>query len=134
MQISIFTAFLVARIKAEGLLAALGGRVFPDAAPEGTPNPCLVYQLIDGSTEDQLDAGEGVEGTAVYQLRIYCGTRSQANELRDALRKPLQNSLPAVLSGWRLTGSSFGELADTYDPETRDFGALAVVALHGQKA
>ncbi|MDB6078752.1 MAG: hypothetical protein JWO82_2499 [Akkermansiaceae bacterium] len=33
-----------------------------------------------------------------------------------------------------LQGTAFGDLADTYDTESKDYGALAVVTIHGGSA
>jgi hypothetical protein len=38
---------------------------------------------------------------------------------------------PLEIGGeWRIEGSAFGELADTYEPETGDYGALGVWEVH----
>lgn len=122
-------AWFVATVKAD--LTAFGGRIFPDVAPEGTVNPCLVYQLADDTAEAGLDSGALTHGTLGYQVRIYADSRSSANALRESFRQRFQGIEPvAIGGGWRLEGSAFGELAETYEKETRDYGALAVVEFH----
>jgi hypothetical protein len=122
-------AWFVATVKAD--LPAFGGRIFPDVAPEGTANPCLVYQLADDTAEAGLDAGALGHGTLGYQVRIYGASRSSANELRESFRQRFQGIEPVTIGGgWRVEGSAFGELAETYEKETKDYGALAVVEFH----
>lgn len=125
-------AWLVARVKAAPSLAALGGRILPDAAPDGTPNPCLIYQLVSANSDDRLDAGEMPDRLAAYQIRIYAGTRAAANELRAAFRRLMQNIEPATLNGWRLDGTAWGDGDDTFDPASRDYGATGVLEIHGE--
>ncbi|MCW1914339.1 hypothetical protein OJ996_12185 [Luteolibacter sp. GHJ8] len=102
--------WLVAAIKGEDSLAALGGRVFPDVAPEGAKNPCLVYQLFGEESEAALDAGALKLGTLAYQVRIYADSRAQSNALREAFRLRFQGMSPvAIGGGWRVEGSAWGE-------------------------
>jgi len=127
-------AWLVAAVKAEPALEALGGRIFPDAAPEGTGNPCLVYQLIGDEAEAGVDAGPLNHGTLEIQLRIYGASRSSANAIREAMRQRFQGLEPvAIGGGWRIEGSGFGDLTDTYDAELRDYGSLAVLEIHAAR-
>jgi hypothetical protein len=123
--------WLVAAIKGEESLAALGGRVFPDAAPEGAKNPCLVYQLFGDESEATLDPGGLREGTLAYQVRIYAGTRIQANALRESFRVRFQGIEPIEIGGgWRIEGSAWGNLADDYDETLKDYGALGALEVH----
>ena len=122
-------AWLVAAVKAD--LPAFGGRIFPDVAPEGTVNPCMIYQLYGDEHDATLDPGMTGHGTLAYQVRIYGDSRSSANALRDAFRERFEGVSPvAIGSGWKVEGSAFGNLAETYEKETRDYGALAVVEFH----
>jgi hypothetical protein len=124
-------AWMVAAVKADSGLAALEGRIFPDAAPEGTGNPCLVYQLIGDEGEAVVDAGPLDRGTLAFQVRIYGKSRSAANGLREAFRQRFQGLEPQDIGGgWRIEGSAFGELADTYEAELKDYGALGVLEIH----
>jgi hypothetical protein len=124
-------AWMVAAVKAEASLAPLEGRIFPDAAPEGARNPCLVYQLFGDEAEAVVDAGALEDATVSYQVRIYGVSRSSANALREAFRQRFQGLEPVGIGGgWRIEGSAFGELADTYDGELKDYGALGVVEFH----
>jgi hypothetical protein len=120
--------WLVAAVKAETSLAPLEGRVFPDLAPEGTKNPCLVYQLVGDDAEALLDAGPLKEGTLMFQIRIYGSSRKSADALREAFRLRFQGLEPvAIGGGWRIEGSAWGEMENTYEGATKDFGSLGVV-------
>ncbi|MCW1916791.1 hypothetical protein OJ996_24600 [Luteolibacter sp. GHJ8] len=123
--------WLVAAIKGETSLAALGGLVFPDCAPEGAKNPCLVYQLFGDESEAVLDAGALRSGTLAYQVRIYGDSRAEANALREAFRQRFQGMSPVEIGGgWRIEGSAWGNLADDYDERLKDYGALGVLECH----
>lgn len=125
--------WMVAEIRAA--LPELDGRIFPDVAPEGTANPCLVYQMVDDEAEAVVDAGPLGHGTLGYQVRIYAGSRRAANALRENFRQRFQGVEPVTIGGgWRVVGSAFGELAETYERETKDYGALGVVEWHLEKA
>lgn len=123
--------WFVAAVKADATLADLQGRIFPDAAPEGTVNPCLIYQLVGDRSEAAVDRGASKDGTLAYQVRIYAATRKQANALREAFRQAFEGIEPqAIGGGQRIEGSAWGELADTFDRDTKDYGALGVVEFH----
>jgi hypothetical protein len=123
--------WFVAALKDGETFPSLEGRVFPDAAPEGTKNPCLVYQLVGDDGEDVLDAGAATHATLAYQVRIYSGSRAQANALREVFRMRFQGLEPEPIGGgWKIEGSAWGSLPDTYDAATKDYGALGVVEFH----
>ncbi|MDB6078753.1 MAG: hypothetical protein JWO82_2500 [Akkermansiaceae bacterium] len=84
MSPTLAAAWLVAKVSNSPALAGLAGRVYPDAAPEGAPNPCLIYQLLDHEEDEQLDAGEIRDSSPGFQLRIYAATRMEENALREA--------------------------------------------------
>jgi hypothetical protein len=109
------------------LTSKVGEKIYPDAAPANTGNPSVVYQVIDAPGEDVLDVGAVTDGEVAIQLRCYGSTRKSANEVREILRRLFQNMAPDTTDGWRITGAGFGELAETFERETEDYGALAVV-------
>ncbi len=91
----------------------------------------MVYQLVGDESEATVDGGAAKDGTLAYQIRIYAGTRKEANALRDAFRERFEGMCPrAIPGGLRIEGSAWGDLADTYENETKDFGALGVVEFH----
>jgi hypothetical protein len=131
MDSSELLKWFVATVKAEVTLADLQGRIFPDAAPEGEKNPCLVYQLVGDQGEATVDAGPATEGTLAYQIRIYGDSRKSANALREAFRHKFEGLCPfAIEGGQRIEGSAWGELADTFDRQAKDYGALGVIEFH----
>ncbi|MEK7952781.1 tail completion protein gp17 [Luteolibacter soli] len=123
--------WFVAAVKQEPTLAALQARVFPDVAPEQTPNPCMIYQFIENEGEPVLDAGAATHGTLAFQVRIYGDSRREANAFRESIRLKFQGMTPqAIGGGWKIEGSAWGDLPDTYEKETKDYGALGVVEFH----
>lgn len=122
-------AWVVAKLKA---VSGFGNRVFPDAAPKGTANPCAIYQRIDGEREARLDPGAPADGMVVFQIRIYAGTRKAAGELMEAARLAMAGCQPETLAaGWRLHGTAWGDGDDTHDADTGDYGCTAVIEVHG---
>lgn len=135
MNPNFIAAWMLARISTVSGLASLGDRVFPDIAKESAPNPCMVYQLIDNSFAEALDQGAATDGTIAFQVRIYADRRGEASALRESFRKAFQGLAPRSLGKdggipWRLCGSAFGDLADTHEADTKDYGALGVVTFH----
>jgi len=129
MDTNALLAWFVAEVK--GSLPTLRDRVFPDFAPEGTKNPCLVYQFVGTENEVTVDGGAAKDGTLAFQVRIYAGTRKEANALRDSFRERFEGICPrSIGGGQRIEGSAWGDLADTFERETMDFGALGVVEFH----
>ncbi|QJE95209.1 hypothetical protein [Luteolibacter luteus] len=126
--------WFVATVNAEGTLHELKGKIFPDVAQEGTDNPCLVYQLVSSVGEPTVDEGPARDGTLAYQIRIYGPSRKSANGLREAFRQKFEGMEPVAIGGGQIIeGSAWGELADTFDPGTKDYGALGVIEFHLRK-
>lgn len=127
--------WFVATVKAEATLSEFQGKMFPDAAPEGTRNPCLVYQLVGDDGDPTMDGGPAKDGTLAYQIRIYGDSRKSANGLREAFRRKFEGLCPmSIGEGQAIEGSAWGDLADTYDSVTKDYGALGVVEFHVRAA
>lgn len=113
--------------------AHFADRVYPDAAPANTSNPCVVYQLLEAPSEEILDSGPVDVGHVSYQLRCYGSSRKSANAVRERIRQALQNCDPIRLQDWTIVGSGWGDLEDDYDREKEDYGALAVVAFQVER-
>ena len=128
MKANTIAAWLVAEIKAAGELAALGGRVFPDFAPEGCDNPCLCYQVAGSDEERTVDEGACGNGSVEFQVRIYAASRAEANDLREKLRARFDGRAPVDLDGARVSGTEVGDFVDTW--QEPDHGALATVRVH----
>lgn len=122
-------AWVAAKLKA---ISGFGNRVFPDAAPKGTANPCAIYQRIDGEREARIDPGAAADGMVVFQIRIYAGTRKAAGELMEAARQAMAGHEPENLTGWRMDGTAWGDGDDQHDKESGDYGSTAVIEVHGE--
>jgi hypothetical protein len=132
MNPNLAAAWLRAQIIATPTLSAIGDRIFPDFAPKGTPNPCLIYQLIESGDEPILDPGAPTDQLHAFQIRIYAATRKQANQLRTDFRKTFANLEPMALPGWRLTATAYAHGEDTFDTAPTEYGATAVLEIHGE--
>jgi hypothetical protein len=111
----------------------LAKKIFPDFAKKGTPNPCLVYQLTEGDPDRLLDSGPGGQGIVAYQLRTYSERRRVANEIRDKLAAVFDNPPSKALPSLTIEVTEFAALQNTYERETEEYGALAVVRFHWRK-
>jgi|GEM_PF-4028542 len=115
----------------ESLSDLVADRIFPDAAPGGTANPCVVYQFLPEEFEDVLDSGAVGDGAFAVQFRCYGSTRKDANAVREAIRQAFQNRAPeAITEVLRMTGTRWSDAEYTFDRETEDYGSLAVVAFY----
>lgn len=128
-------AWVVARVAGDAELSGLlAGRFFPDAAPEGTPNPCGVYQVVEGDYAEVLEGGAVSAGEVGVQVRFYADTRMAADGLRERFRRLFQNLEPRDVTGpdgrvWRLGGTGFGALGNTFEVETGDFGSVGLLVV-----
>jgi hypothetical protein len=113
------------------LSALVGARIFPDAAPGGTANPCAVYQFLRDDFEDLLDAGAIENGEIAVQFRCYGSNRKDANAVREAVRQQMQNLEAVNLSdAIRIEGARWSDAEYTFDRDTEDYGSLAVVTFY----
>ena len=118
--------------KLSGLDSSLrmNGRVFPDKAPKGTGNPCLIYQTLGGENPEVTDSGPVETGTLDLQLRYYAGQRFLATRAREILRQALQNAECETVENLRIDGTGFVNAGDTFEKETEDYGANAILSIH----
>lgn len=113
------------------LTALVADRIFPDAAPGGTANPCTVYQFLRDDFEDLLDAGATENGEIAVQFRCYGSTRKDANAVREAVRQQMQNLEPVgITDEIRIEGTRWSDAEYTFDRDTEDYGSLAVVTFY----
>lgn len=140
MNPTILCEWLIASIAAHPHLPSLvGDRSFPDQAPRGTDNPCLVYQIFDSQFESDLDAETVEEGEFSIQIRAYGSSRKEANEVRHRLRAMLTAkavSGPQVVTRageddaeFRVLASSVSSFDDTYEENSEggdDYGAVFI--------
>jgi hypothetical protein len=123
MNPSLLRQWLVSLIRANTAIN-VDGRVFPDEAPDGTTNPCVVYQLLGADFEINV-GGVMDDSKFTFQFRIYADTRAQADTLRAGLAEHLQSSCGVeIAAGTRLTHTEIGGFSDDYDPSEGSYGAL----------
>ena len=94
-----------------GALSALvGGRVYPDVAPDDTPTPYITYQQVGGRSVSFVDSTAPNKKNARVQINVWAATRTAASDLGRTVEDTLRTALRAT---------ALGALVATYDPETR---------------
>ncbi len=122
--------WMLSKIQTVSGTLKIGSRIYPDKAPKGTLNPCLVFQTLGGENPELADCGPVGSGTFDFQLRFYAGQRYLATQGREALRLALQNVEPVEFDGIRIEGTSYGNAGDTFEEEREDYGANCLVVIH----
>lgn len=96
----------------------VGGRLFPDLAPGGTPKPYAVYQQVGGPVLNPVGGSDpGLKGARI-QFIVWAGTRLEAstlmNAIEAALREPPINGRPtaALVARYDETGEKRGAMQD----------------------
>jgi hypothetical protein len=84
---------IVTLVKANTSLASIiGGRLYPDIAPETTEYPCIVYEVTTGEVNLSMD-GPDAYSQALLTLTVYArrdaNGRAQVISIRDLLRTQL---------------------------------------------
>ena len=122
MSPALLKQWLVALVKG-GSAINVGGRIYPDQAPDGTVNPCLIYQSLGASFE--INMGAGLDDSLFStQIRIYANRRSEADELRSGLARTLLSSCGAEISTDNfLTHTDISGFFDDYDSDDGSYGA-----------
>tara|TARA_R100000951_G_scaffold14328_3_gene11241 strand:+ start:235 stop:630 length:396 start_codon:yes stop_codon:yes gene_type:complete len=123
MNPALLKQWVVALVKG-GAVIDVSGRIYPDEAPDGTQNPCAVYQMLGADFDINLGAGLD-DSKFTIQLRLYASTRAEADSLRAGLAEHLQSSCGAEISpGVRLTHTEVGGFSDDFDPDDGSYGAI----------
>lgn len=123
MNPALLKQWLVALVKG-GAAVDVSGRIYPDEAPDGTTNPCIVYQTIGAEFEINIAAGLD-DSKFTTQFRVYANTRAEADSLRAELAEHLQASCGTEVSpGVRLTHTEVGGFNDDFDPDDGSYGAI----------
>jgi hypothetical protein len=123
MNPALLKQWLVALVKG-GSAIDVDGKIYPDEAPDGTVNPCVVYQMLGADFEINLGATLD-DSRYTFQFRIYADTRSAADSLRAGLAERLQDSCGVeIATGTRLTHTEVGGFSDDFDPADGSYGAL----------
>lgn len=96
------------------LLPLVGGRVFPDIAPEGTQKPFITWQQIGGNVINPLSNDAPGKRNAFMQVNVWATSRLAAVNLslsvEDALRGIGARPQAAVVS--------------IYEPDTALYGTI----------
>lgn len=88
------------------IAAAVGERVHPTLAPQGSKPPYIVYTRIGARHEASLAGPSGL-ARAVYQIDCYAAAPDAAIELGDAVRALLH------AQSWSAVGVSYAPLVET---------------------
>ncbi len=114
--------WLVALVKS-GAPVDVFGRIYPDQAPDGTTNPCIVYQSL--GTLFEINIGAGLDDSLFStQIRIYADTRSDADDLRSELAGALLGSCGTEIEpGASITSTDISGFFDDFDSSDGSYGA-----------
>ena len=114
--------WLVALVKS-GTPVDVSRRVYPDQAPDGTANPCIVYQSL--GAEFEINIGSGLDDSIFStQIRIYANSRSQADELRSGLAGTLLGSCGTeIATDTFISHTDISGFFDDFDPDDGSYGA-----------
>lgn len=80
------------------LNAFVDGRVFPDVAPEGTPEPWIVYGLAGGTPIADLDGLDELAHSRL-QIDVYSSDSAEAEVLMRSIAVALASALRAMPIG-----------------------------------
>ncbi|WP_246795627.1 DUF3168 domain-containing protein [Burkholderia perseverans] len=107
----------------EAIFAALqglvDGRVYPDAAPEGTARPFITYQGAGGRSLSTL-AGPAAERNARVQLNVWDATRLGADTVMEQARTAMCDRSDSLKS---LRAQPLGEPTGMHEDDTDWYGA-----------
>ena len=114
--------WLVALVKS-GAPINVSGRIYPDQAPDGTANPCIVYQSLGALFEVNLGAGLD-DSLFSTQIRIYADTRSDADDLRSGLAEALLGACGTEIeTDVFITSTDISGFFDDFDSSDGSYGA-----------
>ena len=73
------------------LSSVVGGRVYPNIAPNNVPKPYVVYARVSSSPENTLGDGSPIDNTRL-QVDCYDNTYAQAVALAEAVKAAFKAS------------------------------------------
>ncbi len=94
------------------LSTAIGGNIFFEFAPQNTPNPCLVYNLID-TAEDTKDSSQITH--TVIQIDTYADSGGQAATV-NALVKTALDRKSGIFAGVNIDTIIYQDYFTAPDP------------------
>lgn len=98
------------------LQALVGGRVYPDLAPDKVATPYVVYQQIGGESPTFLERGLPSKRNARVQVAVWSTTRAEASAIS------LQAEA-ALVAATVFDARPIGDRTATYDPDAALRGA-----------
>lgn len=99
------------------LQGLVGGRVFPDVAPEGTDQPYATYQAVGGSVINFTEGTAPGYRNARVQVNVWAATRMQASSIGNAAEDALRG-----VAGLQTTVLSAA--TSIYEPDTGLYGQM----------
>jgi hypothetical protein len=100
------------------LAGLVGGRVYPDVAPELAPLPFVTYQSVGGEAVNFLDTATlPSQRNARVQINVWAATRAAASALAAAVEDTLRSS-PT------LRATVLGAASNTVDADLKLRGTL----------
>lgn len=93
-----------------------GGEVYPDFAPEGTPRPYIVYQVVGGEAINYVEGTPPGKRNARLQVAVWSDTRLEASALANQVENAMRAAGP-------LQVTVLGAAVSTWDEEAKARGA-----------
>ena len=106
-----------------GISALVGTNIYPDAAPQGTANPCIIYQDTTSAPTNTKD-GSSTLDVFRFQLDCYAGSRKAAGELNEAIRTALDRQSGTIQSV-EVDKIIYESESAFYDPESVSFRVMS---------
>jgi hypothetical protein len=96
--------------------ASVGGRIFPDVAPQDEPRPAIVYQIISVIPNNTQGAnGQSSLDMSRVQITIGATTRKQADQIAANVKRVLNYVNNVVVAGFQVNWISFDSEVQYYD-------------------
>jgi hypothetical protein len=95
-------------------------RVFPGAAPRGTPTPYIAYQRVGGADSATLD-GISTTRNARMQIAVWSAACEASTILMD-------QAMAALCEGV-IKGTPIGEPVDVYEEDTKLYGSRLDISI-----
>jgi len=96
--------------------ASVGGRIFPDVAPQDEPRPAIVYQIISVIPNNtQGSNGQSSLDMSRVQITIGATTRKQADQIAANVKRVLNYVNNVVVAGFQVNWISFDSEVQYYD-------------------
>lgn len=110
----------------QSTLQAVASRVFPDFAPNETPEPYVVWRQLGGTAVTPVGKEVPNRRSAVFAISAWAKTRAEANTLILAIDS-------AMRTAQVFDAKPQGEFMAVIDEETDTRGAIQMFAVHGYR-